>query len=129
MKTFTDIDFRIQICSFIFLLFVFFLSSLISGDFIDLFKAFIWISIVQLMSMLIRLVLKCEKGIFFYFYFLFSTLFWMYVLYEKSRFKFSYSLESIWILLSVYSGYVYYFFSIFYLFYSYETFRKLKTKL
>lgn len=124
MKTFTNIDFRIQICSF-----VFFLSSLINGDFIDLFKAFIWISIVQLMSMLIRLVLKCEKGIFFYFYFLFSTLFWMYVLYEKSRFKFSYSLESIWILLSVYSGCVYYFFSLFYLFYSYETFRKLKTKL
>lgn len=123
MKTFLILDFKIQIWGFVLLITFFSIFSLIRGELINFIIAFLWISILQLISMLIRLVLNCKKGVLFYGYLLFSLLFWMYVLYEKSKFKFSYSLESIWILLSVYSGFVYYFFSIFYLVYCYETYK------
>jgi len=127
MKNFIIIDFKIQSLCFVLLLIGFFLFSLISRDPIDLLTAFVWISLLQLTSMIIRLFFKCKKGYLFYAYLFFSIFFWIYVLYEKSGFKVSYSLQFIWILCSIYSGFIYYFFLIFYLFYSYETFRKLKT--
>ena len=123
MKTFLLLDFKIQMWGFVLLITLFSIFSLIREELINFIIAFLWISILQLISMLIRLVLNCKKGVLFYGYLLFSLLFWMYVLYEKSKFKFSYSLESIWILLSIYSGFVYYFFSIFYLVYCYETYK------
>lgn len=123
MKTFLLLDFKIQMWGFVLLITLFSIFSLIREELINFIIAFLWISILQLISMLIRFVLNCKKGVLFYGYLLFSLLFWMYVLYEKSKFKFSYSLESIWILLSVYSGFVYYFFSIFYLVYCYETYK------
>lgn len=123
MKTFLLLDFKIQMWGFVLLITLFSIFSLIREELINFIIAFLWISILHLISMLIRFVLNCKKGVLFYGYLLFSLLFWMYVLYEKSKFKFSYSLESIWILLSVYSGFVYYFFSIFYLVYCYETYK------
>lgn len=123
MKTFLLLDFKIQMWGFVLLITLFSIFSLIREELINFIIAFLWISILQLISMLIRFVLNCKKGALFYGYLLFSLLFWMYFLYEKSKFKFSYSLESIWILLSIYSGFVYYFFSIFYLVYCYETYK------
>lgn len=123
MKTFLLLDFKIQMWGFVLLITLFSIFSLIREELINFIIAFLWISILHLISMLIRFVLNCKKGVLFYGYLLFSLLFWMYVLYEKSKFKFSYSLESIWILLSIYSGFVYYFFSIFYLVYCYETYK------
>jgi len=125
MKTFLRIDYKIQIFGFIILLFAFSVYSIITKEFFVFIRVFVWISILQLVSMLIKLMLNYKKEVFFYVYLLFSVLFWIYVLYEKSKFKFSYSIEAIWILLSFYSGFIYYFLSIFYLLYSYKTSKHL----
>ena len=109
MKTFLLLDFKIQMWGFVLLITLFSIFSLIREELINFIIAFLWISILQLISMLKRFVLNCKnckKGVLFYGYLLFSLLFWMYVLYEKSKFKFSYSLESIWILLR-WSKYLY----------------------
>ena len=89
MKTFLLLDFKIQMWGFVLLITLFSIFSLIREELINFIIAFLWISILQLISMLIRLVLNCKKGVLFYGYLLFSLLFWMYVLYEKSKFKFS----------------------------------------
>ena len=88
MKTFLLLDFKIQMWGFVLLITLFSIFSLIREELINFIIAFLWISILQLISMLIRLVLNCKKGVLFYGYLLFSLLFWMYVLYEKSKFNF-----------------------------------------
>lgn len=125
MKTFLTIDYKIQIFGFIFIPVAFALYSIMMKE-LFVFKAFVWISLLQLASMIIRLMVNHKKDLFFCFYLLFSISFWMFVLYEKSRFKFSYSFESIWLQLSVYSGFIYYFFLFFYPFYLREL-SKIKT--
>ena len=89
MKTFLLLDFKIQMWGFVLLITLFSIFSLIREELINFIIAFLWISILQLISMLKRLVLNCKKGVLFYGYLLFSLLFWMSVLYEKSKFKFS----------------------------------------
>ncbi len=125
MKTFLTIDYKIQIFGFIFIPVAFALYSFIMKEML-VFKAFVWISLLQLVSMIIRLMINHKKDLFFCFYLLFFISFWMFVLYEKSRFKFSYSFESIWLQLSVFSGFIYYFFLFFYPFYLREL-SKIKT--
>ena len=127
MKTVLKIDYKIQIFGFIILLLGFTVQGFVTKEFLIFIRAFLYISLLQLASMIVRLMMNRKNGLFFHFYLLFSFSFWMYVLYEDSKFKFSYSLESIWLQLSIYSGFIYYYFLIFYLFYMHKFVKNKKT--
>ncbi|KUJ53474.1 hypothetical protein AR685_03560 [Chryseobacterium sp. JAH] len=127
MKTVLKIDYKIQIFGFIILLLGFTVQGFVTKEFLIFIRAFLYISLLQLASMIVRLMMNRKNGLFFHFYLLFSFSFWMYIMYEKSKFKFSYSLESIWLQLSIYSGFIYYYFLIFYLFYMHKFVKNKKT--
>lgn len=127
MKTILKIDYKIQIFGFIILLLAFTLQSFVTKEFLIFIRAFLYISLLQLASMIVRLMVNRKNGLFFYFYLLFSFSFWMYIMYEKSKFKFSYLLEGIWLQLSIFTGFIYYYYLIFYLFYLHKFVKNQKT--
>ena len=127
MKTILKIDYKIQIFGFIILLLGFTVQGFVTEEFLIFIRAFLYISLLQLASMIVRLMVNRKNGLFFHFYLLFSFSFWMYILYEKSKFKFSYLLEGIWFQLSIYTGFIYYYFLIFYLFYLHKFVKNQKT--
>lgn len=127
MKTILKIDYKIQIFGFIILLLACTLQGFVTKEFLIFIRAFLYISLLQLASMIVRLMVNRKNGLFYYFYLLFSFSFWMYILYEKSKFKFSYLLEGIWLQLSIYTGFIYYYFLICYLFYLHTSVKNQKT--
>lgn len=127
MKTILKIDYKIQIFGFIILLLGFTVQGFVTEEFLIFIRAFLYISLLQLASMIVRLMANRKNGLFFYFYLLFSFSFWMYILYEKSKFKFSYLLEGIWLQLSIFTGFIYYYFLICYLFYLHKFVKNQKT--
>jgi hypothetical protein len=61
MKTILKIDYKIQIFGFIILFLAFTLQSFITKEFLIFFRAFLHISLLQLASMIIRLMANSKN--------------------------------------------------------------------
>lgn len=128
MKNFLKIDFFLQLYCSILMLIIMFFISIFKYDLIYFMKSFVYISIIQLVSYIIRLFIKYKKTFFYYLYGVFVTPFWLYFFYEKSKFKFSYSAEMVWLTLSFYSGFIYYYLLIYYIIYCFVAFQNNSNK-